>query len=1293
MSDARLVNQLNVVTSRLRRLRAIKASLACWTIVAVSLLMMNFQGVPRQSLLSFLAGGIIASILISMWRGRSRNSDRSQAAMEIEKEFPELDAMLITCIQQQPDSAQWEFSFLQSELMSRVLEHSRINNWSDAIYGLNHYRLSRIFAMLTCLLLVVYASPQLASPVQTPIVPVVAEAASSPDAKITISVEPGDTEVEQGTSLLVLARFEEKLPTDVTLIATDHESRQIRIPLNKSLDDPIYGGRIPNIDQDLTYHVEFDTQTSDDFSVTTFTYPELVKADANIEFPTYTELEPETLEDVRRLSVVEGSNINFDFLLSKELKSAAFVAEDGERIELVVDTQAPNNRTLAYTPDQPEKRKYQLELIDLQGRKNRNVPEFVIQVLPNLPPKLKVEFPSRDLRISPIEELALQANASDDFGLVEYGLVYEKPSGEQAAVNLKDQTEKSKKSKMDHLLAVETLKVEPEQLISYYFYADDIGPDGQQRRAFSDIFFSEVRHFEEIYREVPSQPSQQQQQQQQEGTESGKLLEVQRQIVSATWNLIRSESRTTPSEKFLPSAEVLFESQEQALTMAEEMMEKIEDEEMKLHLNEAMELMTSTSRYFAEAISKNQLSSLHDARSKSRAAYQALLKLNSREKKVQQQQQSKSQSSQSKQQDRNRQLKALELKNDRDRYETERQAQQQQQQQEKRETLQVLNRLRELARRQEDLNEKIRELENKLREAETEEEKKELERELKRLQEEQEELLRNLDEVQERMNREENRERMAEAREQVEQTRERVLRASEALKEKQTSRALTEGKRAERELKELKEEFKNQSSSQFEDAVRDLRNDVRELAKDQESVSDAMQGEEKTNQETKRQSLRPDEPAENREEIANALEQQKEKLSSILDRTKELVQESETNEPLLSQKLYDTMRDLRKFDPEEALKGAAQLQRYGIEEEAKKLEARAQQGIQRLEQGVDDAAQSILGDEGEALAAASEVLDELTRAIENELQSNAKQNRSSGNSQNPSMTEENGDEQTPGKPGENGKPAASSDSDQEQKESSQSASSSPGDEQESQQSSQQKSDQPWKSQSKTGKPLPDGKSPMPGESQSQEGQAGESSQQSSKGQPSEGQSPSDSQGQQPGQSQSQSGQQKGSPSAQPGQSQGQPGKSPGTTPNLGQQIGNLFQESGSEQAGSPNGGNQRTSMPLTGEEYREWSDQMRDLEEMVPSTELRSQVATIRERARQMRIDLKRHSKAPDMDLVQTSIYGPMVELQQVIAEELARRNPNEKLVPIDRDPVPDKYSALLQKYYEELARQRSGRD
>ena len=96
---------------------------------------------------------------------------------------------------------------------------------------------------------------------------------------------------------------------------------------------------------------------------------------------------------------------------------------------------------------------------------------------------------------------------------------------------------------------------------------------------------------------------------------------------------------------------------------------------------------------------------------------------------------------------------------------------------------------------------------------------------------------------------------------------------------------------------------------------------------------------------------------------------------------------------------------------------------------------------------------------------------------------------------------------------------------------------------------------------------------------------------------------------------------------------------------------------------------------------------MRDLEEMVSDPDLRSQIAMVRDRARQLRIDVKRHSKAPDWDLVRTSIYGPMLELQKQIAQEIARREPDRRLVPIDRDPVPEEFESLVREYYERLSR------
>tara|TARA_R110002074_G_scaffold12066_1_gene44564 strand:- start:61 stop:357 length:297 start_codon:yes stop_codon:yes gene_type:complete len=94
---------------------------------------------------------------------------------------------------------------------------------------------------------------------------------------------------------------------------------------------------------------------------------------------------------------------------------------------------------------------------------------------------------------------------------------------------------------------------------------------------------------------------------------------------------------------------------------------------------------------------------------------------------------------------------------------------------------------------------------------------------------------------------------------------------------------------------------------------------------------------------------------------------------------------------------------------------------------------------------------------------------------------------------------------------------------------------------------------------------------------------------------------------------------------------------------------------------------------------------MRDVEEMVGDPELRSKVAQIRERAQSMRADFKRHSKAPQGDLVNAQILEPLVELQNILSNEISKRGEETSLAPIDRDPVPEKYSDLVRRYYEEL--------
>ena len=68
-----------------------------------------------------------------------------------------------------------------------------------------------------------------------------------------------------------------------------------------------------------------------------------------------------------------------------------------------------------------------------------------------------------------------------------------------------------------------------------------------------------------------------------------------------------------------------------------------------------------------------------------------------------------------------------------------------------------------------------------------------------------------------------------------------------------------------------------------------------------------------------------------------------------------------------------------------------------------------------------------------------------------------------------------------------------------------------------------------------------------------------------------------------------------------------------------------------------------------------------------------------------MRAESKRHSAEPNWELVQSQLAGPLVELRDRVAAELLRRTAKQAIVPLDRDPVPPRYSERTRLYYQRL--------
>ena len=1329
MLEQQLRDQMSLVGQRLGRLWLWRRLAWCW--IGFAALALVWWGLGRP--FGFALGGIIGAAWLTatiLWvRSKSLSLARADIARHVERTFPELNSRLLAALEQSPDVQSGRWNVLQRQVIAEAVHHSHINDWTDAVSAkrMRNAFLGQTAALLAFVAVCLSLLPTAAQ--RASVVAVRPPFQSAQKVSDLPIIEPGDVDLERGSSLLVLARFSDKLPAGVNLVwrmagavavveqkdgndvsqgnhvtpananHKSHSSHQSHssearppeqhLPLTKSLDDPIFGGRLPSVKQDLRYLIDFDGKQTREYKVTVFDLPSLVRSDLELRFPSYTGLETKKLEDAFEATVVEGTTIGVACRVNKPLVSVKLVENNGTSVALTAD---PANPLVYRTDFVPTKRhKLKLVLTDDAGRVNRDAEEFRFEAIPNRPPELKLAFPGQDVKVSPLEEVLVEATASDDFGLVETGLVLSIPGREPLTITLGKDQLGSQQRKLSHLQRLEELKVEPDELISYYVYADDYGPDGKQRRTSSDLFFAEVRPFEEIFRELEAPPGGQSQAagSQQQGNPLTKLAELQKQIVVATWKLARSPS-TKWDAKQAEHVKVIRDSQQKAIEQLEALADKVTDPKSQPILKTIAEQMAAADRSLGQALSESSPAPLTPAAAAELAAYQGLLKLRAREHLIMKGSQSASGSSGSSSPS-EQQMKELELSNKQNRYEDQKQAQQQPGQQQQ-ENLAMLDRLKELAKRQQGVNEQLKELEAALRTAKTEAEQEELQRQLKRLRDDQQQLLHDADELRNKMAQSPQQEKLNDTRQQLEQTRQQMVDATEKLREGQLSQALNTGTRAERELQQLQEDFRKQTSAQFADSMRTLREEARQLAENEKQLAERLAA----LQDEAKRSLRQ---SKDRQNLEAEFKEQRQQTNDLVDAAKNVVEQSETAEPLLSKQLYDTVRSTREMKTDQALDATSQLLRAGFLPEAQKAEEQARAGINRLKQGIEKATEGILGDEVESLKRAKRELADLAEQLDKEI----------------AMQQPSGGEKKPGEQGE-GNSKANSPTGEGQPTVDPSLRRRDGQPGQTGEKLTQGEGQPG-----TGKPSENGQDPKsdkhgsgegspkegqpPGEGQPQQG-AGKKPGQGQKGQGQQGKGQGQGEGQ-PGQSPDGKGspqEGKPSPDGQPGQtgSQGEgaggQGESPGGEssnkpgraglrgqPQRGGAKPSPGNQRGGDQGGTGGGAGSGNEGPLTGEKFTEWNERLRDVESMVSDPKLQAEVAKVRERARSVRADFKRHSQTPNWDLVRTTVREPLTELQRQLAEEISRRESPDSLVPVDRDPVPTRYRDLVRGYYERL--------
>jgi hypothetical protein len=530
--EPRLRNEFDSAERTLRRARLWRELTRCWLGAgAAGILCLLLQGffewtAPILWIIPLL-GGIIASAVV-VQRHLRRKSDFASLIATLERGYPYLRHLLSAAAEQEPTER--GFGYLQLLVVEEVIFDPRLISWKrgleQKLAAAKAGGLAALAAALAALLVLAYGSSR-AHPVFGSLL------------ATGVSVTPGDTQVERGSSLVISARFAGEPPAEATLVLVSASGKTQRLPLERHLADPVFGASVGELAEDGHYHVEYPRGKTPDYKITVFEYPSLVRADALLAFPAYTGLTNKTIPDTRRISAVEGTLLTYTLQLNKPVKRARFVGS-GASLELTLQSNAvallaayPLTNTAHFT----------LALEDAEGRASKFPADFVLQVLTNRRPELKLVFPRGDQRVSRLEEMQLQGEATGDFGLLKYGVGYGIAGLDPHYIELGGQAPGKEKRTFDYLIPLENLGLEEDQVLGYFVWADDYGPDGKTRRTFSDIFFAEVRPFEEIFRPEQSGMSENESQGQ-PGQEnpSAKLAELQKEIVVATWKLQQQRS-------------------------------------------------------------------------------------------------------------------------------------------------------------------------------------------------------------------------------------------------------------------------------------------------------------------------------------------------------------------------------------------------------------------------------------------------------------------------------------------------------------------------------------------------------------------------------------------------------------------------------------------------------------------------------------------------------------------------------------------------------------------------------
>ena len=475
------------------------------------------EGVPLVLAVLAAVAVAITSLVFALLPLRQPPTDR-QMARFIEEQAGGLDDVLVTAVEKGSAGP----SPMNELLVAHAIKAARALQF-DALIGPDTLKRALVSAALGSLALVVSAG--LFAPSAGRATDVVG--AYLFPKRYVIAVAPGSVKVRAGQPLTVVARIpgiDGGLTPDITVGSGEAARSATMTPAAAAGEFTI---TLNNIESSFPYQISLGSAQSARFQVDVIRPVRVARVDVRYEYPVGVGLPDQTEQDTGDIYAPAGTTAHLTITTDKAIKQGRITLSGGTSVAL-----AGSDKVMSASLKVAKDGSYRIALNDIDDLANEGT-EYFIRMLNDRPPDVRILRPAGDKHVSPLEEVAIEARADDDYGVQSLELVVKTAGGKETVVPL-GQPVSGSVATGAHTVYLEDLHVTPGDFVTYYARARDVGRGRRGTEARSDIFFLEVKPYEE---EFTASESQAMGGGQAEQTGLEELIAQQKDVMAATWKL------------------------------------------------------------------------------------------------------------------------------------------------------------------------------------------------------------------------------------------------------------------------------------------------------------------------------------------------------------------------------------------------------------------------------------------------------------------------------------------------------------------------------------------------------------------------------------------------------------------------------------------------------------------------------------------------------------------------------------------------------------------------------------